>query len=210
MKKNLVMAAVLALAASAALFSEETRVASGFEYGNFFENRTDDGLDIETYMGAPGLNFSLYQLWDNVGFFYNFSFLFSNSVKSNADGYEYFFLFNFIVGPAFKIPLGDRFSLVGGAGFSLLPVFGEINDTSLILINMGIGGDIGFSIRINKAAYVEIGSLLTYHFGNITRTGTGRYEEDEDGDRDEIKDTGWSQNYSLGGLRPYIRFGMKF
>jgi hypothetical protein len=221
MKKKLVFAVALTIAASAALFSEEgispenslsyeTRVTFGFEYGNFFDTRTDEGADIETCMRSPGLNLSLYHLWDNIGFFYNFSFLFPNNVNSNINGYEYFFLFNFIVGPAFKIPLGDRFSLIGGTGFSLSPVFGEINDASLVLVNMGIGGDIGFSVKIDKMAYVEIGSLLSYHFGNVTRTGTGRYEEDEEGDRNEIKDTGWSSNYNMGGVRPYVRIVMKF
>jgi hypothetical protein len=59
---------------------------------------------------------------------------------------------------------------------------------------------------VNKTAYVEMGSLFNYHFGNITRTGTGRHDDDGD----EIKDTGWSSNYNMGGIRPYIRAGMKF
>jgi hypothetical protein len=75
---------------------------------------------------------------------------------------------------------------------------------------MGIGGDIGFSIMVNKMTYGAIGSLLTYHFGNLTSRGTGSYEEDDAGDRDEIGDTGSSSNYNLAGVSPYIRLGLKF
>jgi hypothetical protein len=69
MKKNVVLTVVLAFAVSATLFSQErafdgnrrsyeTRIAFGFEYGNFFENRTDAGIDIETYLGSPGMHLS--------------------------------------------------------------------------------------------------------------------------------------------------------
>jgi hypothetical protein len=58
-------------------------------------------------------------------------------------------------------------------------------------------------------AYINIGGIFSYHFANVTSTDTGRYEVDEDGDRDEIRDTKWSDNYNMGGVKPYLRFGIK-
>jgi hypothetical protein len=50
--------------------------------------------------------------------------------------------------------------------------------------NLGIGGDVNFAYVINKLAYVNIGTALNYHFGNVATIGTGTYY-DEDGDREE-------------------------
>ena len=68
MKKKLVFMVILVLCANTMVFSNENRLSMGFEYGNFFEKRTDSGVDIETYRGSPGFDFSGYHLWDNFGF----------------------------------------------------------------------------------------------------------------------------------------------
>ena len=209
MKKNMILTVILAFVINVAAFSMENRLAFGFEYGNFFENSTDSGVDINKYVGSPGLNMSFYHLWDNLGFFHNYSYLFPTTVSSNIGSYEYFFRFNFIIGPAYKIVFTEKIDMNLGIGFSLGPTIGKLNNKAFTQFCMGIGGDIGVSFFLNKMTYINIGSILSYHFANVTSIDTGKYVVDEDGDRDEINDTAWSDNYSMIGVRPYIRFGIK-
>lgn len=208
MRKNMVLTVVLALGINTMLFSSENRLSMGFEYGSFFENRTDDGIGIETYRGSPGINFSAYHLWENFGFFHSHSFLFPNKVSTNIDGYEYFFEYNLVIGPAFKIAFTEKMDMNFGFGFGLSPIVGELHNKTLTQFNLGIGGDIGFSYLFNKMFYINVGSMFSYHFANITSLGTGTYEVDRNGDREEIKDREWSRNYNMAGVRPYIRIGL--
>ena len=150
MRKNMVLTVVLALGINTMLFSSENRLSMGFEYGSFFENRTDDGIGIETYRGSPGINFSAYHLWENFGFFHSHSFLFPNKVSTNIDGYEYFFEYNLVIGPAFKIAFTEKMDMNFGFGFGLSPIVGELHNKTLTQFNLGIGGDIGFSYLFNK------------------------------------------------------------
>jgi len=209
MKKNMVLTIILAFAINTALSSMENRLSLGFGYGNFFEKSTDNGIDDEKYVGAPGLDLHFYHLWDNLGFFHHHSFLFPNNVSSNVGGYDYFFRYNFIVGPAYKIEFTEKIDMTLGIGFSLGPTTGELHDKAFTQFSIGIGGDIGVSFFLNRMAYINIGGIFSYHFANVTSTDTGRYEVDEDGDRDEIRDTKWSDNYNMGGVKPYLRFGIK-
>jgi len=209
MKKNMILTVILAFVINAAAFSMENRLSFGFEYGNFFENSTDGGVDTEKYVTSPGLNMSFYHLWDNLGFFHNYSYLFPIAVSSNVGSYEYSFRFNFIVGPAYKIVFTEKMDMNLGIGFSLGPTIGKLNNRAFTQFSMGIGGDIGVSFFLNKMTYINIGSILSYHFANITSIDTGKYVVDEDGDRDEINDTAWSDNYSMIGVRPYVKFGIK-
>jgi hypothetical protein len=209
MNKRFGLAVVLALAAAAIGFANENRISMGFEYGNFFEKRTDGGVDIETYRGSPGFNLSGYHLWDNFGFFHNHSFLFPSNVSSNIDGYDYFFQYNFIIGPAFKITFSERLDMNLGIGFSLGPIAGEFNNKRLTQFNLGIGGDAGVSFFINKMMYINAGGLVSYHFFNITNRDTGEYTIDDDGDREEVEDVERSKNYTMAGIRPYIKIGIR-
>jgi hypothetical protein len=188
------------------IFANDNRLSLGFEFGNFFEKRTDGGIGIETYMGAPGLNFCAYALWNNVGFFHSHSFLFPNNIKTNVDGYDYFFQYNFIMGPAFRIPFTEKFDMTLGLGFSFGPTIGTFNDKTLSQFNLGIGGDAGFSFSVNKMVYVNIGAIYSYLFLNRTSTGTGTY--DDDGDENTTAE--WSKNYNMTAIRPYIRTGLRF
>jgi hypothetical protein len=187
----------------------ENRLSLGFGYGNFFEKSTDGGVKINQYIGSPGLDLNFYHLWDNLGFFHHYSFQFPNTVSSNVDGYEYFFRFNFMMGPAYKITLTEKIDMILGIGFSLGPTTGELHDKAFRQFSIGLGGDVGVSFFLNRRAYVSIGSNFSYHFANVTSIDTGRYEIDNDGDRDEIRDTKWSGNYSMFGIKPFIRFGIK-
>ena len=204
MKPPVVLLLIFLLCAHTAAFANDNRLSLGFEYGSFFEKRTDGGVDIETYRGAPGLDFCAYHLWDNFGFFQNHSFLFPNTVSSNRDGYDYFFQYNCIIGPAFRIPFAKTVDMTLGFGVSFGPITGELNKRPLSQFNLGIGSDMGVSFFVNKMVYVNIGSLFSYIFANTTSTGTGKYEDDGD----EIKETEWSRNYTMAGVRPYIRIGM--
>jgi hypothetical protein len=208
-KKKLVLMGVFVFCVNAMVFSFDGRLSLGFEYGNFFEKRTDGGTDIETYIGSPGVDLSGYFLWNKFGFFFNTSYLFPTTVTANIDGYDYFFQFNFIIGPAYKIEFTEKLDMTMGLGFSLGPILGKYNNNSLASFNMGIGGDIGLSYFITKYIFINIGSIFSYQFSNVTRTGTGRYETDEDGDRDEINDSAWSKDFNSVGVRPYIRIGWR-
>jgi len=209
MKKNMILTVILAFVINAAAFSMENRLSFGFEYGNFFENSTERGVDTEKYDGSPGINMSFYHLWNNFGFFHNYSYLFPINVSSNTGSYEYFFRFNFIVGPAYKIVFTEKLDMNLGFGFSLGPTIGKLNNRAFTQFSMGIGGDIGVSFFLNKMAYINIGGIFSYHFANVTSMDTGKYTVDEDGDRDEINDIEWSDNFSMIGVRPYIKFGIK-
>jgi hypothetical protein len=210
MRKIMVLTFVLACVINTLAFSMENRISLGFEYGNFFEKSTDDGVNIKQYLGAPGLDLNFYHLWDNMGFFHHYSFLFPNTVSSNVDGYEYFFRFNFMMGPAYKIAFTEKIDMTLGIGFSLGPTTGELHDMGFTQFSIGVGGNIGVSFFVNKRAYVSIGSVFSYHFANVTSIKTGRYTVDDDGDRDEIRDKKWSGNYSMVGIKPFIRFGIRF
>jgi hypothetical protein len=203
MKNNHFLIIILLLIVNTAAFSTESRLSLGFEYGNFFEKRTDGGVDIETYLGAPGLDFSTYHLWGNFGFFQDHSFLFPNNITSNIDGYNYFFQYSFTMGPAFKITFTEKLDMTFGIGFSFGPVIGELDNHSLTLFKLGIGGDAGFSFFVNKWVFINTGGIFSYHFLNRTSTGTGTYDKDGD----ENKKSEWSKNYNMAGIRPYIRIG---
>jgi hypothetical protein len=207
MTKKLVLMVILTISTTALVFSNENRISLGFTYGNFFEKRTDGGVDLETRIGSPGFDLSLYHFWDNFGFFQNHVFLFPSTVTTNVDGYDYFFSYRLITGPAYKIAFTGKLNMNFGVGLSLGPILGEINDKRLVQFNLGIGGDIGISYSLNRYAYINIGGTASYHFFNLTWRGTGTYKEESDGDREEIFDTERSKNYNMAEVRPYIRIG---
>ena len=145
-------------------FSNENRITMGFEYGNFFEKRTDSDIDLDTYVGAPGFNLSSWHLWNNVGFFFHSSFLIPTHISSNKDGFDYFFHYNLILGPAFKAAFTEKLDLSFGVGFSLGIIAGMVDNKNLTQLNIGIGSDVGLSYLINSVVYISAGSLVSYHF----------------------------------------------
>ncbi|GMO14646.1 MAG: hypothetical protein Pg6A_00280 [Termitinemataceae bacterium] len=206
MEKHTGLMIVFIIFVNAMVFSNENRLSLGFEYGNFFEKRTDGGVDIETYIGSPGFNFSGYHLWNDFGFFHSHSFLFPAKVLSNRDGYKYIFEYGFTIGPAFKIIFTGKLDMTLGLGFSLGNITGKQNNKSISLFRMGIAGDIGLSFFVNKYICINIGSLISYHFLNTTSIANGTH--DKDGDENET--TEWSKNYNMAGLRPYIKIRIPF
>jgi hypothetical protein len=203
MKKSIAIGIVI-LCAHITVFANDNRLSFGFEYGNFFENRTDGGVGIETVLSSPGLDFIAYHLWDNFGFFQNHSFLFPNNVKTNIAGYDYFFQYNFIMGPAFRVAFTEIFDMTLGLGLSFGPTIGEYNKKSLSQFNVGMGGDIGFALFVNKMVYVHIGSIFSYLFASATGIANGTYDDDGD----ENKTTEWSRNYTMTAIRPYLKMGL--
>jgi hypothetical protein len=73
------------------------------------------------------------------------------------------------------------------------------------MFNLGIGGDVGISYFFNKIVYLNVGSLFSYHFFNISSIGNGTYDDDGDENKDPIR----SKNYYLTGIRPYISIGWR-
>ena len=112
-------------------------------------------------MGSPEVDLSGYFLWNNFGFFFNNSYLFPTKIMANMDGYDYFFQYNFIIEPAFKIGFTEKLDMTLGLGLSLGPILGKYNDNSLTSFNMGIVGDIGLSYFITK--YVFINMAVYFH-----------------------------------------------
>jgi hypothetical protein len=114
------------------------------------------------------------------------------------------------VGPAYKIIFTEKIDMTLGFGFSLGPTTGELNDMAFTQFGIGIGGDVGVSFSLNRRAYVNIGGIFSYHFANLTSIDTGKYKIDDDGDRDEVRDTEWSDNYNMICVKPFVRFGIRF
>jgi hypothetical protein len=179
-------------------FSHEGWLSFGAGYGNLFENNLENSI----YIGSPGFDFYQYHFWNNFGFFVDLNF--SVPAIVNNDRYTYYFQFGNIVGPAFNIDITERAKIKLGLGFSYQVMVGKYNDNSLTDFNLGIGGDINFAYIINKLVYINIGTTVNYHFGNIETIGTGTY--DEEGDENETSE--WTKNYSMIGLRPYIGIGL--
>ncbi|MDR1232249.1 MAG: hypothetical protein LBK61_12725 [Spirochaetaceae bacterium] len=183
-------------------FSHEGWLSFNAGYGNYFENNSEKSI----YTGSPGFDFYQYHFWNNFGFFIDLSF--SIPVIVNDDRYTYYFQFGNIVGPAFKINITERMKMKWGLGFSYQIIVGEYNGYSLTNFNSGIGGDVNFTYILNKLVYINIGTIVNYHFGNVATTGTGTYYYNEDGDREENEIVEWTKNYSMIGLRPYIGIGL--
>jgi hypothetical protein len=125
--------------------------------------------------------------------------LFPQHISLFDDEYRYHFQLAYILGPAFKIDLNERMKIKLGAGFSSVQTFGTYHDTPLLNSNFGIGGDAGFAYIVNRRIQINMGTTAAYQFGNMAALDWGKNEAAE-----------WSDNYSMTGLRPYIRVGFMF
>ena len=184
---------------SSLVFSYESWLATGFSYGNFFEKETVSANTVNSYIGAPGLDIDNFQMWNDFGFFINISFLFPNNVNIDDDAYNYIFQLGYIIGPAFKININEKMDIKLGFGFSSQQIYGKYNNNSLFNINFGVGGDIGFVYIFNRLLFLDIGTVLNYQFANRAKIETSIGENIE-----------WSKEYSMFGIRPYLRIGFMF
>jgi hypothetical protein len=184
---------------NAQAFSFESWFGAGFEYGNFFEKKQEAGSTIESYIGSPGIDMSSFQLWDNFGYFISLSFLFPNNIVMDDDACSFFFQFAYVLGPAFKFDINEKISIKTGFGFSSQLMRGEYDHNSLMNINLGIGGDAGISYMVNHLINISMGAIVNYQFASLTSMDTAAGETKK-----------WAKNYSMTGLRPYIRIGFVF
>jgi hypothetical protein len=73
--------------------------------------------------------------------------------------------------------------------------YGTIS-ASILGFNFGIGGDIGIKYDITHIVFINLGSVLTFDFASYTSL------------KSSVENTsGWSNNYFMFGLRPYICIG---
>ena len=198
MKKTvLIMALVSGINVSA--FSFESWFSTGFEYGNFFEKKQEAGSTIESYIGSPGIDMSSFQLWDNFGYFISLSFLFPNNIVMDDEAYNFFFQFAYVLGPAFKFNINEKLNIKTGFGFSSQFMRGEYDQNALMNINLGIGGDAGIAYMVTRLINISIGAIVNCQFASLTSMDTAVGETKK-----------WAKNYSMTGLRPYIRIGFVF
>ena len=157
----------------------------------------------------------------NIGLFISDSFLFPNkssttingvTVKDGLKDFDFRFLFQFGIGPAFKYPISEKLNLHSSIGFhiSMLSasidkmVFNPITYTSVRMkvnmfsLTLGIMGDIGFKYDITDMIYFDIGSKLAFDFaGHLKMTSNFLPNISQ-----------WNSNYFGLHLNPYIGLGL--
>jgi hypothetical protein len=206
--KKLMILSVLLMAANSFIFSlEEAWISVGANFGNYFENGT--GLE-NAYMGYAGVNFNGYGFWNkkNIGLFYNVGVLFpiTDTIESN---YNPIVLGDFILGPGFRYNFSEKLKLRFGIGFNLnyFSFLDRINNDKKFSdhrIGLGIGGDMGIKYDLTDSFYLDFGIALTYDFANyrwIQSTG-------DNWKNTKQETSGWINNYSMFGIRPYISIGI--
>ena len=205
---------ILILSVNSVLFSlEESWLAIGTNFGNYFQNDSHLG---RFYSGSPGINFSGYGFWDhekNIGLFATCTVLLpyqnplaANTIKSN---FNQVVSADFIFGPGFKYHITDKLKLHYGIGlnFNMFNFFNmENNDIKFRdqRIGLGIGGDIGLKFNITDIVYLNIGTTLNYNFASH-RTAESTIDNWANTKMDS---SGWANNFSMFGIRPYLAVGV--
>jgi hypothetical protein len=204
----------LILGGNSVLFSlEEAWLATGTNFGNYFQNEAALG---NFYAGSFGINFSGYSFWNhekNIGFFFNYSLLlpYRNPLAVNTieNNYNPVASADFLLGPGFKYHINDKLILHYGVGLNFT-IFNFLNRTNDEIkysdhrIGLGIGGDVGLKYDITDIIYLNIGTTLTYNFANH-RLAESTVDNWTNTRRDS---SGWVNGFSMFGIRPYIAVGV--
>jgi hypothetical protein len=215
MKKFVVVLALFLMANSVLFSLEEGWFATGTNFGNYFQN---DAAFGNFYAGTFGINLSGYAFWNhekNVGFFFNYGILLpyknplaTNTIESN---YNQVFSADFLMGPGFKYQINEKLTLHYGIGlnFNIFNFLDRANDNDKSWdqrIGLGIGGDVGLKYNITDTVYLNIGTALTYNFANYRKA-----DSTTDNWTNTRRDSsGWMNNFSMFGIRPYIAIGVNF
>nr|DAJ85631.1 MAG TPA: YfaZ precursor [Caudoviricetes sp.] len=197
----------------------ESLVSFGFQYGNYWEKVTKREGTAKTWIGSPGLFFNGYTFFNkkNIGLFASDSFLFpSNSsatvngmtIKDGVKDFDFRFLFQFGVGPAFKYAITNKLSILIGTGFHLSilstnrneMIIGRTAEVRLFSLSFGVMGDIEAIYNITDMLYFNIGTKLALDFANYSKISS---------DISILNASQWNSNYIGFHLSPYIGLGLK-
>jgi len=206
MKKTFLCVALI-IGINAVGFSQEILLSGGAAFGNYFMS----GADLENnYTGSTGINLNYYSFNEkNMGLFFNYGILFpvTNSIgKGRGTSIQLdFILLGFDIG----YNLGKSVKLYGGAGPNFNALFLMDSEGSNIsmtdyTIGLGIGADVGLQYSFKNNLTVNIGTVLSWSFAgfrieNVT-TKEGEWSRNE-------RNEGWTERYSMIGIRPYITVG---
>ncbi|MFC1239705.1 hypothetical protein ACFGOO_09790 [Treponema vincentii] len=196
----------------------------GFQYGSYWEKMTKPEGTSKTWIGSPGLFYNGYAFFNkkNIGLFIDDSFLFpSNSsatvngitVKDGVKDFDFRFLFQFGIGPAFRYSITNKLGIHLGAGFHISMLSANTNRTVIdpvtfrtsrieirsFSLGLGIMGDIGLKYDITNIIYFDIGSKLALEFISYATKSSNisaNYSQ-------------WNSNYIGFHLSPYIGLGLK-
>jgi hypothetical protein len=211
--KKLVIVLALFLMANSFLFSSdviwsENWLGIGANFGNYFQNDSDLG---NFYAGSSGINFSAYAFPNhkkNIGLFINFGLLFP-VLNTIEDNYDLVTKSEYIFGPVFRHNINEKIKLYYGIGinFYFSYFLNDVNDNikySDYRTGFGIGGDVGFKYDITDIVYINIGTTLVYNFVSA-RTAESTTDN---WTNTRLDFNGWSNNFSMFGIRPYIAIGL--
>jgi hypothetical protein len=207
--KNAGLIVGLLLCVNSLAFSiQESWMSAGFEFGNYVEFGPDHEF---TYLGSPGFDFNMYTFKDrqNIGLYWHFSGLFPVIEKSDKTPYDYLLQYDWIMGPGFRYPLGKNLTLAFGVGVEVMaPLYAKYTensiDYSLVLFNLGLGGEVGIKYNFTDKFYLNAGLSLSHSF--INRTAKYTYSDDRKV-RTTISEE-WTFNYAMFGVKPFINIGI--
>ena len=217
MKK--VVLGLLCAAISIPAFTETESLGSvGFQYGSYWEKLTKPEGTAKAWLGSPGFFFNGYAFFNkkNIGIFIDDSFLFPNNssatvngvtVKDGVKDFDFRFLFQFGIGPAFKYAIASKLDIHFGTGFHLSMlstnmsriIMGSRIKISSLSLSFGIMGDIGFIYNITDMFYFDIGTKLAFDFASYSKISSNT----------ALNVSQWNSNYIGFHLSPYIGFGLK-
>jgi outer membrane protein W len=116
---------------------------------------------------------------------------------------------DFILGPGFRYNINEKLKLRFGIGlnvnyFALLDRIDDDKKFANWRIGLGIGGDIGLKYDLTDAFYLDFGIALDYNFADY------RWIEStiDNWTNTKREASGWINNYSVFGIRPYIGIGI--
>ena len=218
MKKAVLI--LLCVAVSVAASAETESLGSfGFQYGSYWEKLTKPEGTSKAWLGSPGFFFNGYTFFykKNIGIFIDDSVLFPNNssatvngitVKDGVKDFDFRFLFQFGIGPAFKYAITNKIEVHCGAGFHLsmlsintnrIIIGGRVQISSLSL-SFGIMGDIGVFYRITDMFYFDIGTKLALDFASYSKISSNILA---------LNASQWNSNYIGFHLSPYIGLGLR-
>jgi hypothetical protein len=216
--KRAFMCVVLAVGISAMGFSNEETNRFPFDiwssigpsFGNYFMN----GNDLENgYTGSPGINLNFYALFGerNIGVFFNYGILFP-VVNNMGKDYDPSVQLDFILlGIGFGHNINDNLKLYFGIGPNMNMLFlqGRENreKNGDYYIGLGIGGNIGLKYNFTKWLSIDAGTTLSYNFAAYREI---RNDINFRRNRYELEKSGWANNYSMIGIKPYIAIGFGY
>jgi len=187
------------------VFSQTTsQLSVGFEEANSLEIITNQDLLYIPFLGIELTDYTFFNGY--FGIFIHTELLFP--VLSDFQIYDSSIVMSALFGPSLRIPLNSAFEAAFGIGFGVSGTFIRYTqDTGLFgqikyernELNLGLGGDIRIKWFISKTFYINAGSILLCYFSNYSSV-ISKY-----GDY-----AGFTQNYSMFSLNPYIGIGLQF